>query len=91
MHKRADESTRTIPLLVGDYGFIRSSLDDKSTLQTILVLRLYPYKFRFSTVVPVKGLDQMVAHRVARFIRDAGLVHFAYRSDREDALTSLLE
>ena len=60
-------------------------------MQTVLVLRVLPYKLLFSSIVPVKGLDMDVAARVARFIREAGLVHFAYRSDRELAITSLLE
>ena len=77
--------------MVGDYGFLRSSTDSKDNLQTVLVLRVLPYKLNFATVVPHKGLDQLVATRVARFIREAGLVHFTYRSDREFAITSLLE
>ena len=78
-------------MLVGDYGFIRSSHDSKADLQTVLILRVLPYKLNFATIVPVKGIDQLVAARVARFIREAGLVHFAYRSDRELAITALLE
>ena len=90
-HRRSRENARTIPLLVGDYGFIRSSSDAKEDMQNVLVLRVLPYKLSFASIVPVKGLDQMVAARIARFIRDAGLVHFAYRSDREMAMTALLE
>ena len=41
-HRRSHESERTIPLLVGDYGFIRDSQDQDLT--TVLVLRLYPYR-----------------------------------------------
>ena len=90
-HRKSNEASRIIPLLVGDYGFVRSSLDEKGDLQTVLVLRILPYKLLVASVVPVKGLDQAVAQRVARFIKEAGLVHFAFRSDRELAITSLLE
>ena len=90
-HRKSHESARTVPLLVGDYGFIRSSMDDKSLLQTVVVLRILPYKLLFASVVPVKGLDMAVANRINRSIRGAGLVHFAYRSDREHAITSLRE
>ena len=90
-HFKSHESSRTIPLLVGDYGFIRSSLDEKTQMQNVLVLRVLPYKLNFETIAPVKGLDQPTAVRVARFIREAGLVHFAYRSDQESSLGSLLE
>ena len=89
-HRRSHEHTRVIPLLVGDYGFVRSSLDDKTNLQTAIVLRVLPYNLSFACVVPANGLEQEVALRVARF-KEAGLVHFAYRSDRETAITSLLE
>ena len=90
-HRRSHEASRVIPLLVGDYGFVRSSLDSKDDLQTVLVLKVLPYKLSFASIVPVKGLDQMVATRVSRFIREAGLTHFAYRSDREKAMGALLE
>ena len=90
-HRKSHESSRLIPLLVGDYGFIRSSLDSRDKLQTVLVVRVLPYKLTFASIVPVKGLDMLVAQRVSHFIREAGLVHFAYKHDREHAVTALLE
>ena len=41
-HRRTNEHERVIPLLVADYCFVKSSGDEN--LQTVLVLRLYPYK-----------------------------------------------
>ena len=90
-HRRSHEHDRVIPLLVGDYGFVRSSLDSKELIQNLLVLRILPYKLLYAAIVPVKGLDQTVARHIATFIKDAGLVHFSYRSDQEHSITSLLE
>ena len=41
-HQRSHENERTIPLLVADYCFVKTSGD--VALQTIPVLRLYPCK-----------------------------------------------
>ena len=57
-------------------------MDSKDHLQTVLVLWVLPYKLNFATVVPHKGLDQLVATRFDGFIRDAGVMHFVDRSDR---------
>ena len=43
-HRRSHEHSRLIPLLAGDYGFVRSSMDPKEHLKTVLVLRIIPYK-----------------------------------------------
>ena len=40
---------RTIPLLVGDYGFVKDGTDEGNA--TVLVLKLYPYKLVFSCLV----------------------------------------
>ena len=81
-HKDSHEASRALPLLVGDYGFVKSSTDAAEHSQTVLVLRIGPYMRTFASIVPVKGLDIAVAKRVVRIIRGAGLVHFAYKSDR---------
>ena len=88
-HHRASQLQRTIPLLVGDYGFARNAIDQ--SLITVLVMRLYPYKMYFACVVDVKGPDPYAAERLAHFIKSAGLQHFAYRSDREPAIVALIE
>ena len=88
-HSKAHESDRTIPLLVGDYGFVKDGADENNA--TILVLKLYPYKLDFACVVKSKGSDPLVVARLCRFIMECGLVHFAYRSDREPAIVSLIQ
>ena len=88
-HRVSSESDIVIPLLVDDDCFVKSSNDD--THITILVPKLYPYNVCFSCVVPSKGIHADVVSRVAFFIKDMGLIHFAYRSDREVAVRSLLE
>ena len=88
-HAQSHEHLRTIPLLVGDYCFLKSIADDD--LRTCLVMKLYPYQITFASGVPRKGSDPLVIQRLARFIKEMGLVHFAYRCDREAALNSMLE
>ena len=41
-HRNLHDESRTIPLLVGDYGFPRDTRDQECS--TVLVLKLYPYK-----------------------------------------------
>ena len=88
-HLKSHEDDRTIPLLVGDYAFCRDSKDE--SLATILVLRLFPYKLTFAFVVAAKGPDLLVVSRLAKLITDCGLVHFAYRSDREPAIVAMIQ
>ena len=88
-HVKGHEAERTIPLLVGDYGFVKDGSDDENV--TVSVLELFPYKLFFACVVPSKGSDPLVVARLCRFIQECGLLHFAYRSDREPAIVSLIQ
>ena len=88
-HHRSVKSDRTIPLLVGDYCFPKHSGDMESI--TTLVIRVYPYKLFFVCVVPVKGRDPRIVQRLERFIKECGLVHFTFRSDREPSIVAMLE
>ena len=88
-HQRVRDDTRTIPLLVGDYGFPRDHRDQECS--TVLVLKLYPHKILFSCVVASKGPDPLVVGRLVKFIKDTGLMHFAYRSDKEPSIIALIE
>ena len=83
------KSDRTIPLLVGDYCFPKHS--DDTEAMTALVIRVYPYKLFFVCSVLAKGRDPQVIHRLARFIKDCGLTHFTYRSDREPSIVAMLD
>ena len=69
---------------------IRDSSEDGEGLTT-LVIKIYPYKLSFVCVVPVKGRDPRVVNRLERFIKECGLVHFTFRSDREPAIVAMLE
>ena len=42
-------------------------------------------------MVDIKGPDPVVVERVARFVKDMGLIHFNYRSDREPAIMALIK
>ena len=88
-HHASHESQRTIPLLVGDYGFIKDGADDANV--TVLVLKLYPFKLLFAALVPSKGTDPLVVARLCRFITECGLLHFAYRSDKEPSIVALIQ
>ena len=88
-HQHSHEHERELPLLVADYGFLRDEQDQD--MVSMLVIKVYPYKLVFATVVDVKGPDPAVVDRVARFIKESGLVRFSYRADREPAVQSLLE
>ena len=49
----------------------------------LLIGRLYPFGLWFVCVVPCKGVHPYVVERLAKFLNEAGLVQFAYRSDKE--------
>ena len=88
-HGKSHEAERTIPLLVGDYAFCRDSKDEG--LATLLILRILPYRLTFAFVVATKGPDPLVVTRIAKLITDCGLVHFAYRSDKEPAIIAMIQ
>ena len=58
---------------------------------TLLAMRVYPYKIWMCSVVPSKGRDPKDVARIVRFIKAVGLAHFANRSDREPAITAMIE
>ena len=88
-HRLLRDFSRTIPLLVGDYGFIRNSGDDQ--LMCVLILKLYPFGVLFACMVPKKGVEASIVKKVAKFVIDMGLTHFAYRSDREPSILALFD
>ena len=88
-HRGNTTDERVIPLLVGDYCFIKGSKDEE--MVTGLVFKLYPFKLFFGCVVQTKGPDPLVVARLTQFIKDSGLVHFAYRSDKEPAIVAMIE
>ena len=87
-HSVSHEKERVIPLVVGDYTPVRDSRDEDYA--TLLVLKVYPYQIMFACVVAFKGPDPLVVARLSKWIIDHGLLHFAYRSDKEPAIVALI-
>ena len=54
-------------------------------------MRLYPYRLFFACKLDVKGPDPVASERLAHFIKSAGLIHFAYRTDKEPAIVALIQ
>ena len=88
-HRSLKNSERDVPLMVGDYCFPKHS-EDVDPL-TVLVIRVYPYKLFLCCHVPSKGRDMSVVNRLVRFIKECGLTHFTFRSDREPAIVAMIE
>ena len=88
-HRLQKKVEREVPLLVGDYCFPKHSTDAQPL--TVLVIRVYPYKLFLCCSVTSKGRDVAVVNRLVRFIKECGLTHFTYRSDREPAIMAMIE
>ena len=89
-HRRLqDPIHRTIPLLVGDYCFVRDADDTK--VAQILVVKIEPANMVLCCIAEQKGEHDPVVQRLTRFIKDTGYSHIAYRSDQEPALRALFE
>ena len=69
-----------VPMIVVDDAFPKHS--DGTETQTLLVIRVYPFKLFFCCGVPSKGRHPGVVRRLERFIRKCGLAHFTCRSAR---------
>ena len=89
MHLKAHEYERTIPLLVCDDCLCRGSKDEG--LATLLILSSFPYRLCFAFVLAATKPDPLVVNRIAKLITDCGLMHFAYRSDKEPAIISMIQ
>ena len=88
-HRGINSDKRQIHLLVGDYGFVKDSKDGSQL--TLLIMKLYPYKIYVACAVKQKGPDPLVVARIAQFLKDMGLQHFSYRSDKEPSIISMME
>ena len=75
-HMRAQYAQRDVPLLVGDYAFIRDSRDED--LLTIFVGRMYPS--RSIVIIPCqqKGDDPYAVNRLANFIKACGAIKIVH-------------
>ena len=85
--KMRDE--RAIPLLVGDFAFVRTTSDEETL--TIFVSKVLPQRAVFAMALDQKGANPENVTRLAKFIRNVGLTQFAYRSDQEKAIIALIE
>ena len=45
----------------------------------------------FACLVSNKGPEPLIVARIARWIAECGLVHFAYRSDKEPAIVAMIQ
>ena len=86
---RRGDQTRSLPLLVLDYCFVRNEQDQD--LVTVLVGKLYPYRRTFACVVDTKGgTDGYAVDRLAEFIRTSGITRFVYKTDQESSVKHLM-
>ena len=67
-HIRSYYSNRDVPLLVGDYCFIRDSRDEE--LLTLFIGRMYPFKSLVIIPCAQKGADDYAISRLANFIKN---------------------
>ena len=88
-HLRSHFAKRDIPLLVGDYAFVRNSVDED--LLTIFVGRMYPTRELVIIPCEQKGEDQYAINRLSNFIKNSGVQKLVYMADQESALATLME
>ena len=85
--RRRPDRQRTIPNLCADYGFLKHHQEEDA--QCFLGGLARPWRVYFATMCN-KGADPRVVRRPAQLIKDLGLIHFSYKSDREAAIRTLL-
>ena len=79
-HRSLPTTPREIPLMVADYGFLRSRDESLCTFLTVCV---YPWRIVYALKCEIKGPDPRVTEKIAELLRDCGLSQFAYKNDRE--------
>ena len=84
-----DGDSRSLPLLVLDYAFLRNK--DDAEFATILVGKCYPSRQVLACVIDSKGTDMFAVQRIADFIRECGLTRFVWKSDQEASVKALME
>lgn len=88
-HMRNHYSTRDVPMLVGDYAFIRDSRDED--LLTVFIGCMYPSKSIVVIPCEQKGDDPYAVNRLANFIKTCGALKIVHMSDQESPLRTLFE
>ena len=80
-----------MPLLSGDYGSFGDDGKGSGKQLTFLAITVRPFGVYWACVVDSKGPTPAMVKSLAQFIVGCGLVRFAYRSDKEASLKSLIE
>ena len=81
--------SRSVPLLVLDYCFLKHAGDD--AWLTLLVGKVYPSRALFAVPCEQKGPDAYATRRLAAFLRACGLNHFTFMADQEGALRTMVD
>ena len=88
-HRSGSSASRSLPLLVLDYCFIRESSSPDPL--TVLVGRLYPSRALFATVCEHKGAhDSHTVNRLCQFLKNSGVTQFVYKTDQENAVIAVV-
>ena len=87
-HFRLPPFSRTMPLMVADYCFVRDSRDQD--LLVLMVVRMYPSRATFAIPCDVKGSDEYATHRLANCVRCCGVVRMSYMCDQECSLNTAI-
>ena len=88
-HHRKSTRIRKIPFVSLDYCFLRDS--NTTTLLTVLVVYVKPWRLYFALPVRAKGSDLPAIELLAKWLQDMSLTQFAYRSDREASIRTLMK
>ena len=81
-HRKLPPFSRSIPLFVMDYCFIKHAGDDRWL--TVLIGRMYPSRAMLSAPCNHKGADPHVTARLASFFRACGVNSMTYMCDQEE-------
>ena len=87
-HKSLPPFSRSVPLLVLDYCFIKHSNDERWLC--VLVGRLYPSRAIFAAPCSRKGADAHATARLASFLRARGVARLCWMGDQEGALKTMV-
>ena len=83
-------SSRTLPVCVADYCFLRDARDEDLT--TVFVAKIYPSRNLFAAVVSEKGIgDELATKQFADFLRENGVSHLVYKSDQERSIKTFID
>ena len=88
-HLSRPQVSRSKPLLVFDYGFLKHA--EQERYLTVLVGRLYPSRNLCAVPCYQTGANDCVVRRLAAPLRASGVNNFSYMSDQEGALRTMID